>query len=558
MALIVWLPLNGTLENQGLSSLVPSGTPTFLNNGKIGKCISLTPRVSFTGLPKLEKFTILFWLKVDSCTTDWSDSLLFRDYTSADVMGSGFRFEATQTTRACSFHDNTGYAVTKGSRILITNSQYGEWHHCGFSCDGQYCYTYIDGILTYTDTAEGGYLYNYFHIGETDRMVGGMNDLRVYDEVLSDKQIKEIAKGLCAHYRMVGTGTNKNLLTNSYVENRNHSSTSYPCAAYPLESAVTANKKYTVSVNATFTDAYVIGLYFGGGSYGTQWVNCSQNGTYTLSWTFTANSNMAAQNFVNIYVRDSDNTPKIGVAKCIVHWVKLEEGEIVTSWIPNITDALYTTLGYDRMLTHDVSGYGYNGTQSGTLTFNNNSPRYTGSTNFSGPGYLHYLLSPLNSSTDAFTFTCWFYPTQNSTMAIYNDRTAVGEGFSVFYVSSGIRFDTGANALFQAGSINVNNWNFIVCVYDKNNNVKKTYINGVEAGSTTTLGNLNTIGTNASIGNSSTNGAAGAGNQVYGSLSDVRIYCTALSAEDILKLYEISGIIDNKENTYSYEFIEED
>jgi hypothetical protein len=54
------LPLNGNLDNQGLSTLVSSGTPTFLNNGKMGKCISLTPRVSFTGLPKLEKFTILF------------------------------------------------------------------------------------------------------------------------------------------------------------------------------------------------------------------------------------------------------------------------------------------------------------------------------------------------------------------------------------------------------------------------------------------------------------------------------------------------------------------
>ena len=60
MALRVWLPLNGNINNQGLSTLTPSGTPTFLNNGKIGKCISLTPRVSFTGLPQLNNFTILF------------------------------------------------------------------------------------------------------------------------------------------------------------------------------------------------------------------------------------------------------------------------------------------------------------------------------------------------------------------------------------------------------------------------------------------------------------------------------------------------------------------
>lgn len=60
MALRVWLPLNGNLNNQGLSTIIPSGTPTFLDNGKIGKCISLTPRVSFTGMPRMDNFTVLF------------------------------------------------------------------------------------------------------------------------------------------------------------------------------------------------------------------------------------------------------------------------------------------------------------------------------------------------------------------------------------------------------------------------------------------------------------------------------------------------------------------
>ena len=70
MALRVWLPLNGNLENKGLSKIIPSGTPTFLDNGKIGKCISLTPKISFTDMPRMDNFTVLFWLKVDSCSVD--------------------------------------------------------------------------------------------------------------------------------------------------------------------------------------------------------------------------------------------------------------------------------------------------------------------------------------------------------------------------------------------------------------------------------------------------------------------------------------------------------
>lgn len=39
MALRVWLPLNGTLENKGISNVtVTNNNVTIDNNGKIGKC----------------------------------------------------------------------------------------------------------------------------------------------------------------------------------------------------------------------------------------------------------------------------------------------------------------------------------------------------------------------------------------------------------------------------------------------------------------------------------------------------------------------------------------
>jgi hypothetical protein len=39
-----------------------------------------------------------------------------------------------------------------------------------------------------------------------------MNDIRIYDEALSAKEIKEISKGLIAHYKFDGPKANKNLL----------------------------------------------------------------------------------------------------------------------------------------------------------------------------------------------------------------------------------------------------------------------------------------------------------------------------------------------------------
>ena len=39
MALKVWLPLTGTLENKGISNITISDNgPTIADNGKIGKC----------------------------------------------------------------------------------------------------------------------------------------------------------------------------------------------------------------------------------------------------------------------------------------------------------------------------------------------------------------------------------------------------------------------------------------------------------------------------------------------------------------------------------------
>ena len=46
MALRVWLPLNGNLENKGISGITMSGTPASWGNGKIGKCATFTGNVN--------------------------------------------------------------------------------------------------------------------------------------------------------------------------------------------------------------------------------------------------------------------------------------------------------------------------------------------------------------------------------------------------------------------------------------------------------------------------------------------------------------------------------
>lgn len=622
MALRVWLPLNGNLNNQGLSNIIPSGTPTFLDNGKIGKCISLTPRVSFTGLPKMEKFTILFWLKVDSCTADWSDSLLFRDYTSAGTIGSGFRFEATTATRACSFHDNTGNAITKGSQILITSSQYGEWHHCGLSCDGQYCYTYIDGVLTYTNDAEGGYLDNYFHIGETDKMIGGMNDVRIYDECLSPKQVKEISKGLVAHYKLdnkyleattnllsletfttncyngatnkYGYGENTDIYKDIgvfqgkkcvkiYMGTSGLSAKPYPYVSNLFVSNGTNQPAYkTLSFDYYGTIGDFLNPYkLGSGSGTCTWTNDStavksgsftntgnipvvlnkwQHITMTLHGTTDANSEWGYIIIGNTHTSDVNN-----------YWlfanVQLETKDHETGY----------TIGTRSAQTQetDVSGNGYNGIISGTLSYNVDSPRHSGSTLFNGGA--NYIAIGRPMPTDELTVNVWAYM---DNWANYNARLAScteGGGWNFESMSGALNFAVGVGATSNTYMTNftssqtplsgiTSGWHMFTGTFDGIN--KKLYIDGVLKASVNTLQNGTTLTEKTPLFYNKTNSifigaeaasSATAGSSPYftGSMSDFRIYATALTADEILTMYKTSGIIDNKGNVYAYEFKEE-
>lgn len=631
MALRVWLPLNGNYKNQGLSSVNPAFTinDTVWTHGKIGDNLLLENKTTgYVTIPELngtKNLTCCFWVKFspNQTYTTWSDVC------SLGIAKNGseglYRLENGDTVGRWKNWYGNGY-VTDSQGTGDFNAELGKWYHIAsiINNDNGYIYNYVDGIQisskslsTYKDNF---WFTGTFRLGDTGSYVT-LADFRIYDECLSTKQIKEIAKGLVCNYKLdnpyiagvtnLAPGINNRTiiginnaptwdktLNGDILYNPTNWSNGYNTGVtdarhgyhahwvfedgkwimmFPnLNSVINqkgrwlgiygdtsgaanilAGEKYTISwwqKTDNLNLAAHGGIYYKKTSSGTAnfWDGHRTLGYNTKlnTWQFMSKIYTRSSDYVqhdaggSIYVY-GDNTTYEGTV--YVKDVQVQKGEYTSPYTVGTQSLIEIT---------DNSGYGYTATKSGTLTFNTDSPRYGGSTIFNN-GYLHYLPSPLNTNSDAFTYTCWFYPTRSGTMCLYNDRTATGTGFAVFYLSGGIRFDTGGASNFQSGSITVNDWNFIACVYDKNNTIKKTYINGVETGSTSTLGNLDQIGTNASIGNSSTNGSAGAGNQVYGSISDVRIYCTALSADDILTLYKTSGIIDNEGNVYSYEFVEE-
>ena len=78
MGLQVWLPLNGNLNNQGLSNATVTNNGAIVdNNGKIGKCYSFGTGTSYitvdsTSLKTATEFSFCCWVNIISWNTDYA------------------------------------------------------------------------------------------------------------------------------------------------------------------------------------------------------------------------------------------------------------------------------------------------------------------------------------------------------------------------------------------------------------------------------------------------------------------------------------------------------
>ena len=603
MALRVWLPLNGNINNQGLSNCTVTNNGATINNGgKIGKTYLFDANDDYISIDSADMrnifkggsnpFTIAFWIY--NTKTTGSRAVPFGDYGLTGTVGFNLEINSSagNWNNDIRFYWNGNPDYRASGTALTTNA----WVHLAIVYDGTKLDFYRNGILVNTRTgtlAAMNKTSGAFYLGRDSRTGGTafggcLNDFRVYDEALSLKQIKELSKGLVAHYKLDTARTLNNLKRNAnYAPYNNFSSAGATCTV--------------VKTGEKFNGADVWRMTYTPVESNLSHVHTTLHGhgVYTASATYKANTKYCYWTLCKLI--SHPDTIVGGTASNIGGWTEIPMEKYNKDWYivgqyrsgaitADKSDSIFTSFktpsaiagtpiiidfccphlveGYDYIVPEfdylgttlsyesDSSGYGYHGIPYGTLTFNDNSPRYDGCTIFDN-SYLHKIPSPLHANSDAFSISCWFYPTKNSAQALITDRKATGDGLSVFYLNGGIRFDTGSSYQWQVGNITLNAWNYVVVTWNKNAGNKKLYINGNLINTTTNYGTLANIGDVFSIGNSSANGAAGAGNQVYGSLSDFRIYATALSADDILTMYKNSGIIDNKGNVYAYEFKEE-
>lgn len=589
MGLLVWLPLNGNLKNQGLRNVTITNNPsapTFAD-GKTGKGLSCSGSVNWkiNSVTLGSEATICWWSK----TTVNGKMAWVLESTASNKLNV---YESTYYTLNTGDGNTNLFVTSSNANISVLHD--GAWHHFAVTFGSSKAKLYIDG--TYRGTAKtfrspactNGILklagdYNSGHSYDWNGMLG---DFRVYDYCLSAREVREVSRGLIYHYKLEGSETPPvaNLFAGTamtpdvqatFVGN---SSTEWnkPFRFYngsaaihtfsntiPAEDTIKLNQKanlgiaflrkatdigltsssnYTISCKAKCTNAsysLCIGLSYYTTSNAWTWrggTNAVSFGaantwkTFTLTFKPDANTQYICYCFtVNANAATSHT---FTIKEC-----KLEKGSTATPWAPAVIDSIYEPpLTVDTGM--DCSGFCRNGTIVGDITTVDPSPRYKNAISMDNTGTSNHIeADPIPCSDNIFSVSFWVKCAKSTNQVLVADpKISIGLLNSLLYVNP-------ASAKpFTTTNFITDEWNHIVVI--RNGSTWSAYINGVAE---TQSGSNNYYSHSASKlwllnRNTNSNYAANA------SISDFRVYASVLSASDVMNLYNSPAFVDKGSN----------
>lgn len=204
MSLIHWWPL-GENKNDIVGGAHLSGTYATSGKGKISAgCASewgTRLSTSTSNLTGLKNFSIAMWVRLDSAANSsaWSD--LFGMNMQKGSTTESLRAEVNATGGSALQLYCNAISGTDGGAANFTLTK-DTWQHLVITKKGARLTSYINGSqVSYTDWSNiaDAYCTGEFHLSD-----GGFycsyNDVRLYNHVLSTKEIKELSKALVLHY----------------------------------------------------------------------------------------------------------------------------------------------------------------------------------------------------------------------------------------------------------------------------------------------------------------------------------------------------------------------
>lgn len=587
MSLIVWLPLISNTKNIGLknSTITTTGTLAY-NAGKLGKaltfnntgiCLNPAPLTTAT-----KEFSFAFWYK--PTTTNTSHCIYNGRTTTGGAIGI-FRLSSNDFR----FDDGSQHTF---SYKTVANT----WQHIVFTRDASNIKLYVDGVLQQTMTStDFTCTATYASIGlsstntasmSANNLAGQLNDYRIYNHVLSLKEINELRKGLLMHLPL-SFGANPNLTANSATvgnssgNNGNYTHETIYYGGQPVRRFTVKGSSYgpwgggfTTSNGAVVGNTYTWSCYvrgsdnftftsFGHERAGRTTVYVTKEWTYVkYTWTYGSSGNQAF-----CFYGCSEYTNTNG-AWLEVKNLKIEEGSIATPYIPHVDEEQYSKTLMGTNYLNECSGYELPITKVGSNFTPCESPKRTTATTCGTSSCIN--LGTSIKIQYPFSFAFWF----NTSDLTYNNNRLIscteGGGWNIEGKDSGISWTVGtgtsSNAYKTCVSTKtredlVDGWHHIVCTYDGLKS--QMYLDGVLDNEVTHFSTATPVyynGSNAVFlcGESGSNATTPANvYTVSTSVSDFRFYASILSADDVKDLYSLAASIDNSGKMYCYSYVEE-
>lgn len=549
MALQVWLH-GKDLINQGLcpNNATWVGPATYAD-GKLGKCYSCTGShyISYVyDFAGTNKFTIAFWIYIPtslSTCNQWEEVFRLQDYLIDWADYNNLKI-----------YDNSINQLWWLSGHIF----YDKWVHLAIAHNADTITLYINGdhyatVASTSSPISSGTMYAGRGITDEHGPVK-FNDIRIYDHCLSPKEVKEIAKGLVLHYP----------LNDAYVEGTTNLVTSITKGGQTTvngyevtTSGVSKDTYFTLNLSEKIVagNTYTISCRnnFDTGLYWDFTIRAQANQTLTWritsgysSYTFVANSSNSYWDKNTCFMDDLSGTAR-NAGKSFKMWDwQIEKKDHATPFVIGTRNE--TTV-------YDCSGYQNNGTISGSLSCNADSPRYKISTHFTSSIPSRIMLpsdmSCLSGNNEQ-TLSCWVKSSGLGSGMSFSGLISLGYGntLSLDAWNYCYRIDNGSNldALYSNQNPHDGKWHLVTATYKSG--VASIYVDGVLKNSISrTFSNryinngLNCIGTETNNVNT---------NNINGDISDVRMYTTALSAEDIKELYNTSAYVSDNGTLLTY------
>ena len=574
MALQIWLPLNGNLNNQGLNTYTISNTGVIDSLGKIGSCYSYSKQYTLISgdiISNLSKFSISCWVYLTNAST-------YNIFTSEN--SSGY-WQFLLGNNSIKVRDSV--SGLSGSRIdkNITAIPSSVWVHVTVVYDEGVVKVYQNGVLKDTLTFHSGATMNThdkMYIGadglnNTSSYPGNckINDFRVYNHCLSDKEVSEISKGLILHYKL---SENYQTLNNSFKYPTFNISSSNGGWLHWAPSNNTGTYSQNTNREYIYRDTQTYSHYFehkSGANYYICYQSPAFEGGYRSAQAIIKMPNGEDPRGHVLFSHNANvgtNPPTTFTQLGDGFWLMKHEGfqqdgsnDLVSIYITH-NKGVYISEAYlenDKKVCSDIfstnnnnvidcSGYGINGTLYGSVTSSTDTARYDGSVVFDG-GNTAIKIGNLSSliHDGIFTFNCWFNK-QDFSSKSWETIFGGPSGFefqskrSTTNSPSLVAYSWGQSS--SGGQVyELNKWNMVTMV--RTSSDCKFYLNG----------SLYYTGSAGSIpsGDYFLGSWRDYSSQNYkGMFSDVRIYATALSDNDIKELYSVGSSIDNNGNLMCY------